>query len=86
MTPRGQTRDMSLRVPGFALPAYAFFPMRAGQSGASLAAISEGRSIMPVWAWVLAIAGTIGFLGAVLIVAALFEFTWMPFRRWDALP
>ena len=41
---------------------------------------------MPVWAWVLLIVGGIGLLGAILIGAAVFEFTWMRFRRWDALP
>ena len=41
---------------------------------------------MPVWAWILVGVGGVGFGGAVLIVAALFESTWMNFRRWDALP
>lgn len=41
---------------------------------------------MPVWAWVLVIVGGVGFFGAVAICAAVFEFTWMRFRRWDALP
>ncbi len=41
---------------------------------------------VPVWAWVLLIVGVIGLLGAILIGAAVFEFTWMRFRRWDAPP
>jgi hypothetical protein len=41
---------------------------------------------MPVWAWVLAIGGGIGLVGAIAIVAAVYELTSMPFRRWDALP
>ena len=41
---------------------------------------------MPVWAWVMIAVGGLGFVGAVLIVAAIYEFTWMKFRRWDPLP
>jgi hypothetical protein len=41
---------------------------------------------MPVWAWVLALVGGIGLLGAIAISFAIYEFTWMRFRRWDALP
>ena len=41
---------------------------------------------MPVWAWIVLVGGVIGMLGAALIVAAVFEITSMPFRKWDALP
>ncbi len=41
---------------------------------------------MPVWAWILLIVGVIGLFGAALICAAIWEFTWMKYRRWDTLP
>ena len=41
---------------------------------------------MPVWAWILFGVGGLGLVGAILIVAAMYEFTWMKFRRWDTLP
>ena len=40
---------------------------------------------MPLWAWVLLIAGGIGLLGALVICVTVFEFTWMKFRRMDRL-
>ena len=40
---------------------------------------------MPLWAWVLLIVGGIGLLGAIAISAAVFEFTWMKFRRLERL-
>jgi hypothetical protein len=41
---------------------------------------------MPVWAWILLVGGFVGMIGAALIVAAIYEFVWMPFRRWETLP
>ena len=41
---------------------------------------------MAVWAWILLVVGVIGLIVAALIVAAVWEFTWMRFRRWDTLP
>ena len=40
---------------------------------------------MPVWAWILLIMGVIGFLGALAICAAVYECTWMKFRKVDSL-
>ena len=40
---------------------------------------------MPVWAWVLLVAGGIGMLGALVISVSVFEFTWMNFRKMDRL-
>ena len=41
---------------------------------------------MADWAWILLGVGVLGLIGAFLIVAAIYEFTWMKFRRWDSLP
>jgi hypothetical protein len=49
-------------------------------------ATSTKGAIVPVWAWILLIVGVIGMLGAALIVAAVFEITSMPFRKWETLP
>ena len=48
--------------------------------------IDTKGTIMPVWAWIVLVGGVIGMLGAALIVAAVFEITSMPFRKWDVLP
>jgi hypothetical protein len=41
--------------------------------------------MMPLWAWVLLGVGVIGMLGAIAISAAVYEFTWMKFRKIDSL-
>ena len=40
---------------------------------------------MSLWAWVLLAVGGIGLLGAIAISAAVYEFTWMNFRKMDRL-
>ena len=66
---------------------YAFLPMPADPPGAIITdQYSEQGRMMPLWAWVLLIVGGIGFLGALAISAAVFEFTWMKFRPVDRLP
>jgi len=40
---------------------------------------------MSLWAWVLLGVGGIGLLGALVICATVYEFTWMKFRKMDHL-
>jgi hypothetical protein len=47
---------------------------------------STKGAIVPVWAWILLTGGLVGLVGAALIVGAIFEAVWMPFRRWETLP
>jgi hypothetical protein len=74
-------------VPDARIHALRAFPDARRPPGSDPSRILRRREDqVPVWLRVLLGVGGIGLLGAVLITAAVFEFTWMRFRRWDTLP
>jgi hypothetical protein len=88
-TENHDSKDQRGRLPARVTDLFYAFPLMApGSSGAIIvaSATSTKGAIVPVWAWILLIGGVIGMLGAALIVAAVFEITSMPFRKWETLP
>jgi hypothetical protein len=53
--------------------------------GAIMIRTPKKGGTVSLWAWVLLAVGGIGLLGAIAISAAVYEFTWMNFRKMDRL-